>query len=51
MPRTPGAPRPRWPATQKARKRHPERPRGLAVQPNKDPSPRDWPPWPPCGPR
>ena len=25
--------------------------RGLAVQPNKDPFPRDWPPWPPCGPR
>ena len=29
----------------------PGRPWGLAVQPNKDPSPRDWPPWPPCGPR
>ena len=41
MPRTPGAHRPRRPATQKARRRHPELPRGLAVQPNKDPSPRD----------
>ena len=50
MRRTPGAPRPRRQATQKAR-RHPERPWGLAVQPNKDPSPRDWPPWaPPVGP-
>ena len=53
MPRTPGAPRPRRLATQKARRRHPEWPRGLAVQPNKDPSPQDWPPmaplWAPLG--
>ena len=53
MPRTPRAPYPRRPATrrpQRTRRRRPERPQGLAVQPNKGPSPRDWPPWPPCGP-
>ena len=43
--------RPRRPTTQKARGRHPERPREAAVRGNKDPSPLDWPPWPPCGPR
>ena len=51
MPRTPGALRPQQPATRRARRRRPERPWGLAVQSNKDPSPRDWPPWPLCGPR
>ena len=51
MPCTPGTPRARRPATRRARWRRPERPRGLAVQPNKDPSPRGWPTWPPCGPR
>ena len=51
MPRMPGAPRRRRLATQTARRRHPGRPRGRAMQPNRDPSPRDWPPWPPCGPR
>ena len=51
MPRTPGAPRPGRPATRRGGRRRPERPRGLAVQPNKDQSPRDWPSWPPCGPR
>ena len=50
-PRTPGAPRPRRPTTQTAMRRHPERPRGPAVRPNKGPSLRGWPPWPPCGPR
>ena len=50
-PRTPSAPRPRRPTTQTAMGRHPERPRGPAVRPNKGPSPRGWPPWPPCGPR
>ena len=50
-PRTPGAPRPRRPTTQTAMRRHPVRPRGPAVRPNKGPSPRGWPPWPPCGPR
>ena len=30
---------------------HPERPREPAVRPNKRPSPRNWPLWPPCGPR
>ena len=50
-PQAAGAPRPKRPAMRRARRRRPERPRGLAVQPNKDPSPRDWPPWPPCGPR
>ena len=44
-------PPPRRPATQKATRRRLERPRELALQPNKDPSPRNWPPWPPCGPR
>ena len=43
--------RPGRPATRRARRRRPERPRGLAVQPNKNPSPRDRPPLPPCGPR
>ena len=51
MPPTPGAPRPRRPTTQMAMRRHPERPRGPAVRPNKGPSPRGRPPWPPCGPR
>ena len=47
MPRTPGAPRPKRPATRRAGRRRPERPRGLAVQHNKDQSPRDGPPAPP----
>ena len=42
-------PRPRRPTTQTAMRRQPERPRGPAVRPNKGPSPRGWPPWPPCG--
>ena len=53
MPRTPSAPRPRWPATQRpqrTRRMCPGRPRGLAVQPSRGPSPRGWPPWPPCWP-
>ena len=50
-PCTPSAPRARRPATRGARRRRPERPRRPAVQPNKDPSPRDWPRWPLCGPR
>ena len=33
-PRTPGAPRPRQPTTQMEMRRHPERPRGLAVRPH-----------------
>ena len=44
-------PRPRRPTTQTVRRRHPERPREPAVRPNKGPSPRGWPPWPPSGPR
>ena len=46
-----GAPRPRRPTTQTAMRRHPGRPRGPAVRPNKGPSPRGWPPRPsPVGP-
>ena len=37
-PRTPGAPRPRRPTTQTAMRRHPGRPRGLAVRANQGPS-------------
>ena len=49
-PRTHGAPRRRRPTMQTAMRRHPERPRGPAVRPNKGPSLRGWPPWPPCPP-
>ena len=42
--------RPVRPAPGRPRRRRPERPLELAVQPIKGRSPWDWPPWPPCGP-
>ena len=52
-PCTPSAPPPKRAATQRPRGRkgrHPKRPGEPTVQPTVDPSPRDWPPWPPSGP-
>ena len=50
-PRTASAPSPRRSTTQTVMRRHPERPRGPAVRPNKGPSSRGWPPWPSLRPR